>query len=147
MPIPYLIATPAAEAIAFYARVFGARELVRLTAPDGKIAHAEIAIGDERVMLADAYPDQGYASPTDLGGTPVSLYVRVSDADAVHARALAAGASERSPVTDQFDGDRRGAMVDPFGHVWLVATEREAVTNAELVRRFERLAGAEENTR
>ena len=146
MPIPYLIATPAREAIAFYARVLGARELVRLTAPDGKIAHAELAIGDEKIMLADAYPDLGYASPIDLGGSPVSLYVRVADADAVHARALAAGAAERFPVTDQFDGDRRGSIVDPFGHVWLIATEREAVTNAELVRRFERLVGAEEKT-
>jgi PhnB protein len=146
MPVPYLIATPAAEAIAFYTRVLGARELVRLTSPDAKIAHAELAIGDERLMLADAYPEMGYASPTDLGGSPVSLYVRVADADAVQARAIAAGATERSPVADQFDGDRRGSIVDPFGHVWLIATEREVVSNAELVRRFERLAGAEEKT-
>ncbi len=144
MPVPYLIATPAAEAIAFYTRVLGARELVRLTSPDGKIAHAELAIGEEKIMLADAYPEMGYASPTDLGGSPVSLYLRVADADAVHARALAAGAAERSPVADQFDGDRRGAVVDPFGHIWLIATERELVSNAELVRRFERLSGAEE---
>lgn len=147
MPVPYLIATSAADAIAFYARVLGARELVRLTAADGKIAHAELAIGDQKIMLADAYPELGYASPTDLGGSPVSLYVRVDDADAVHACALSAGASERSPVADQFDGDRRGVIVDPFGHVWLIATEREAVSNAELAGRFARLAGAEEKRR
>ena len=80
MPVPYLIATPAAEAISFYTRVLGARELVRLTSPDAKIAHAELAIGDDKLMLADAYPEMGYASPTDLGGSPVSLYVRVADA-------------------------------------------------------------------
>jgi PhnB protein len=144
MPVPYLIATPAAEAIAFYTRVLGARELVRLTSPDAKIAHAELAIGDDKIMLADAYPEMGYASPRDLGGSPVSLYVRVADVDAVFASAIAAGATERAPVADQFDGDRRGSIVDPFGHVWLIATEREVVSNAELVRRFERLAGAEE---
>jgi PhnB protein len=146
MPVPYLIATPAAEAIAFYTRVLGARELVRLTSPDAKIAHAELAIGDDKLMLADAYPEMGYPSPADLGGSPVSLYVRVADADAVQARAVAAGATERSPVADQFDGDRRGSIVDPFGHVWLIATEREVVSNAELLRRFARLAGAEEKT-
>ena len=144
MPIPYLIVTPAAEAIAFYTRVLGARELVRLAMPGGKIAHAELAFGDERVMLADAYPELGFVDPKALGGSPVSLYLRVPDADAALARALAAGASERAPVADHFDGDRRGTIADPFGHVWSIAAEREAVSHAELVRRFERFAGAEE---
>ena len=145
MPVPYLIATPAAEAIAYYTRVLGARELVRLTSPDAKIAHAELAIGDDRFMLADAYPEMGYKGPADLGGSPVALYVRVGDVDAVQASAIAAGATERSPVADQFDGDRRGSIVDPFGHIWLIATEREAVSNAELVRRFERLSAEEKS--
>ena len=142
MPVPYLIVSSAAEAIAFYARVFDATELVRLESPDGKIAHAELRIGNDRIMLADEYPEQGYASATRLGGSPVSLYLVVEDVDTVHARALAAGASERMAVADQFDGDRRGTLVDPFGHVWLVATQRERVGPAELVERFRKLIEA-----
>jgi PhnB protein len=141
MPVPYLIVRSAAEAIAFYARVFGATELVRLEAPDGKIAHAELDLAGERIMLADEYPDQGYASPERLGGSPVSLHLTVADADAdaVMALALAAGARERMAVADQFDGERRGTLSDPFGHVWLIATPRERVAYHEMKQRFEQL--------
>lgn len=139
MPVPYLIVSSAPAAIAFYTRVFGATELVRLQQPDGKIAHAELQLGGETIMLADEHPEMGYCSPSTLGGSAVSLYVVVDDADAVQARALAAGAGERQAVADQFDGDRRGSFVDPFGHVWLVATKREEIPHAELVRRFAEL--------
>jgi PhnB protein len=143
MPVPYLIVSPAAEAIAFYAHAFGAAELVRLAMPGGKIAHAELRLGDDTVMLADEHPEEGYLGPLRLGGTPVSLYLTVDDVDAVHARALAAGATERMAPTDQFDGDRRGTLVDPFGHVWSVATRKEDVSYEELKRRFAKAMTAE----
>jgi PhnB protein len=138
MAVPYLIVSRAAEAIAFYERAFGARELVRLAMPDGRIGHAELRLGGATIMLADEYPELGYVSPQRLGGSPVSLYLRVGDVDATHARALAAGARERLAPTDQFDGDRRGTLVDPFGHVLSVATRKEEVPHDELIRRFEK---------
>jgi PhnB protein len=143
MPVPYLIVSPAAEAIAFYARVFDAVELVRLAMPDGRVGHAELHLGGGTLMLADEFPEEGYASPLRLGGSAVSLYLSVDDVDAVHARALAAGARERAAPTDHFDGDRRGTLVDPFGHVWSVATRKEAVSPEELVRRFEKAMAAQ----
>jgi PhnB protein len=143
MPIPYLIVSPAADAITFYARVFGARELVRLATPDGKVAHAELRLGDGTIMLADEHADLGYVGPLRLGGSPVSLYLTVDDVDAVHARALSAGARERAAPADHFDGDRRGTLVDPFGHVWSVATRKQDVPHEELLRRFEQAMAAE----
>jgi PhnB protein len=141
MPTPYLIASPASDAIAFYARVFDARERIRLAMPDGRIGHAELTIGDGALMLADEFPEQGFASPKRLGGSPVELYLLVSDVDATHARACAAGASEKSAPEDQVDGERRSSIVDPFGHVWLLATRREDLAPDEIVRRFHAAMG------
>lgn len=135
--IAYLIAHDAAGAIDFYKGAFGATEIVRLVDPSGKVMHAEMRIGDAALMLADEFPDMGYRSPRSLGGSPVSLLLYVDDVDALFARALAAGATETMPVEDQFDGDRRGTLTDPFGHVWLLATRREDVSPEELVKRFE----------
>jgi PhnB protein len=143
MPVPYSIGSPAAEAIAFYARVFGAREVVRLAMPDGKVAHAELRLGDGTAMLADEFTDEGYASPLRLGGSAVSIYLHVDDVDAVYARASGAGARERAAPSDQFDGDRRGTLVDPFGHVWSIATRIEDVPSDELSRRFEKAMAAQ----
>jgi predicted thioesterase/uncharacterized glyoxalase superfamily protein PhnB len=133
---PYLIVSSAAAAISFYQQAFGARELVRLADPSGKVMHAEIQIDDTRVMLADEFPDMGYRSPQALGGSPVSLLLYVADVDARVARAVAAGARETLAVSDQFDGDRRGTIIDPFGHVWLLATKLEAISVQEMQRRF-----------
>jgi PhnB protein len=143
VPTPYLIADSAAQAIAFYVRVFDATERLRLTTPDGRVAHAELLVGGEPVMLADEFPEQGYVSPIRLGGSAVSIYLRVPDVDAVHARALASGARERMAPADQFDGDRRSTITDPFGHVWLIATRQEAVASEEVVRRFQQLTASE----
>lgn len=134
--MPYLIAADAASAIAFYTAAFDATEFVRLTMPDGKIAHAEIRIGKSRFMLADAFPDMGYRSPADLGGSPVSVLIYVADADATFARAVELGATSVSDPSDQFDGDRRGTLTDPSGHTWLVATKREELDASELNQRF-----------
>lgn len=132
---PYLIVGDASGAIEFYRKAFGARELMRIAQPGGKIGHAEIEIGDSRIMLADEYPDVGARSPKVFGGTPVSLHLYVDDVDAVAKLAIAAGAKERRPIKDQFYGDRTGSFEDPFGHVWHIATHKEEVPPDELKRR------------
>ncbi|QPF74728.1 VOC family protein [Roseateles sp. DAIF2] len=136
---PYLIVSDAARAIEFYQRAFGATEFVRLADPSGKVMHAELRIGASPVMLADEFPDMGYRSPQTLGGSPVSLLLYVEDVDAVFAQAVAAGGKETMAVADQFDGDRRGTLTDPFGHVWLLASKKEDITPEEMRSRFEKM--------
>jgi PhnB protein len=134
--IPYLIIRDAAAAIEFYKNAFGATEFVRLADSSGKVMHAEIRIGDAQIMLADEFPDMGYRSPTDLGGSSVSVLLYVKDVDRVFTSAIMAGGIETAPVQDQFDGDRRGTLTDPFGHIWLIATRKEDVSPEELQQRF-----------
>jgi len=133
---PYLMVRDAARAITFYRNAFGAEEVMRLDGPDGKVAHAEVKIGDSHVMLADEMPDQAIVGPQTLGGAGVSLMLYVDDVDATFAQAIAAGASVRRPVANQFYGDRVGTLVDPFGHVWSVGTHREDVSVDEVRRRM-----------
>ena len=97
--------------------------------------HAEIQIGDSRVMLADEYPDMGFMSPASLGGSAVTLMIYVEDSDAVYQSALAAGAEIVKPIQDQFYGDRSGTVADPFGHVWTLSTHKEDLTYDEVERR------------
>lgn len=134
---PYLIVKGASDAIEFYKRAFGATELMRMPSPDGRIGHAELGIGDSKVMLADEYPEMGYRSPQSLGGAGVSLMLYLDKVDEVFARALAAGAKELQPVKDQFYGDRSGTLQDPFGHVWTIGTHVEDVPPDEMRRRAE----------
>lgn len=133
--MPYLSVDGAQAAIEFYATVFGAEERVRMDAPGGKIGHAELAIGDSIVMLADTFPDMGGKSPKQIGGTPVTLMVYVEDVDACYERALDNGATATRKVEDQFYGDRAGQFEDPFGHLWFVATHIEDVPPEEMERR------------
>lgn len=133
---PYIIVDGAADAIEFYKKAFGATELFRLEIPGGKLGHAEIRIGDSPVMLADEHPEMGANSPAAFGGSPVSLMIYVEDVDAVFARAIAAGATEVRPVTDQFYGDRSGIVKDPYGHQWSIATHKEDLTPEQLNERF-----------
>jgi PhnB protein len=133
---PYLFIGGAAKALDFYKQAFGAQELMRMPGPDGKVGHAEIQIGDSRVMLADEYPDMGARSPQSIGGSPVNLMIYVDDVDTVFARAIAAGAKEDRPVKNQFYGDRSGSLTDPFGHSWTIATHVEDVPPNELQRRM-----------
>ena len=133
----YLIVKDAAQAIDFYRRAFGAREWYRLTMPNGSIGHAEIEIGDTRVMLADEAPQRNVKSPTTLGGTSVHLVIYLSDPDAAMKQALAAGATETRPIQNQFYGDRSGTITDPFGHLWTLATHIEDVSNTEMQRRLD----------
>jgi PhnB protein len=139
---PYLTVDGAEKAIDFYKRAFGATELMRMPAPENKIAHAEIKIGDSVVMLCDPMKEMGHKSPKTLGGTPVTLLVYVPDVDATVAGALQAGAEALRPVEDQFWGDRMGGVTDPFGHQWFVATHVEDVSPEEMERRMESLAAA-----
>ena len=133
---PYLIIKGAAAALEFYKKAFGATELFRMAQPDGKIGHAELQIGDSRVMLADEYPEMKYVSPQTLGGSPVSIMLYVEDVDSVYNQAIAAGASEKEPLQDKFYGDRVGSLIDPFGHVWHVGTHKENVTPEEMEKRL-----------
>ena len=124
---PYLIVNGVARAIDFYKQAFGATEVVRIAGPGGKIGHAEIKIGDSRIMLADEFPEMDARGPQTIGGTPVGLMLYFEDADAVTARAISAGAKVLRPVQDQFYGDRSGTIADPFGHKWTIATHTEDV--------------------
>jgi PhnB protein len=133
---PYLIVKDAAKAIEFYESVFDASERLRLPAPDGRVAHAELEIGDSVIMLADECPERGAKSPLTIGGTPVTLHLYVDDCDDVFERGIAAGAKEVRPLEDQFYGDRSGIFADPFGHLWNVATHIEDVSPEEMQERM-----------
>lgn len=132
---PYLVVKGAAAALDYYTKAFGARELFRMPGPDGRILHAELQIGDSRVMLSDEMPEMGGTSPKTLKGTSVSLYLYVENVDAVFKSAIAAGATAKMPVSDMFWGDRWGLLIDPFGHEWQVATHIEDLTPEEMGRR------------
>ncbi len=132
---PYLILSDAGDAIAFYKEALGAEEVMRLGDPGGKVHHAEIRIGDSRIMLADEHPELQALSPKTVGGSPVSIHLYVEDVDGAVARALAAGAKLVRPVADQFYGDRTGGIEDPFGYRWFIATRKEDLTIEEICRR------------
>ncbi len=133
---PYLIVRDAARAIQFYEEAFGARELYRLSWPGGKVGHAELALGEAIIMLADEHPDFGALSPAAIGGSPVKLHLPVDNADAAMQRAVAAGATVLRAVKDEFYGERVGLVLDPFGHSWFLAAKVEDVSPAEMQRRF-----------
>jgi len=132
---PYLILHDAARAIEFYQRAFGATELFRMADPSGKIGHAEIKIGDSPIMLADEHPEMGARSPKSIGGSPISLLVYVENVDAFVDHAVAAGAKLMRPVENKFYGDRSGALEDPFGYQWFIATHIDDAPPEELDRR------------
>jgi PhnB protein len=133
---PYLIVKDGAQAIDFYKRAFGATELVRMPAPDGSIAHAEIQIGNAHVYLADENPQMKALSPQTLGGTAVGLMHYVEDVDDVFARATDAGAKPVAAPSDMFWGDRWSLVEDPFGHQWQIATHVEDLTPEQMLERM-----------
>jgi PhnB protein len=126
-----------AAAIAFYERVFGAKEAMRMTGDDGRIGHAEISIAGVAVMLSDEHPEIGVVSPTTLGNTAVALHMLVDDVDATFERAVAAGAQGERPPQDEAYGERTSVVRDPFGHRWFVAKKIEDVSADDLKARFE----------
>jgi PhnB protein len=134
---PYIAVKGAAKAIEFYKNAFGAKEVGRLMMPDGSVGHAEIEIGDSKVMLADESVQWGNLSPETVGGTPVMLCLYVEDVDKVFDRAIKAGAKVIGEMTvkDQYHGDRSGALTDPFGHKWTIMTHIEDLSFKELQNR------------
>ena len=136
---PYLIIRDAARALGFYKEVFDAKETLHLKYPDGKVAHAELAIGEGYVMISEELPERGFRGPLSFGGTPVSLLVYVKNVDAVVAKAIAAGAESKHPVADQFYGDRSGTIVDPFGHTWTIATHQKDMSPDDMQKAMEQM--------
>ncbi len=135
--IPYISVKGAVRALDFYKKALGAKEIGRITMPDGKIGHAEIEIGDSKIMLSEENPQWGNLSPQTLGGSPVSLSLYVEDVDSVYANAIRAGATviEGMEVKDQYYGDRTGSFTDPFGHKWTIMSHIEDVSFEELQKR------------
>lgn len=128
----YLIVKDSKAAMAFYAKAFGATEVLRLSMPDGSIAHAEMKVGDSHFMLSDENEQWGNKSPKSLGGSPIGLAIYVDDCDAVFNQAVAAGATVERPVVDQFYGDRSGTVLDPDGHKWTIGTHKVDMSTAEM---------------
>ncbi len=138
---PYLFIRGAGGAIEFYKKVFGAEELFRMSGPIGQVAHAELKIGDSIIMLADENPKIGAMSPKTAGGIAVCLHLYCEDVDRVFQKAMEAGAKQLHPVDNKFYGDRSGTLIDPFGHMWSVATHVENVSPEEMRERAAKAAG------
>ena len=134
---PYIRCKGAAQAIAFYTRVFGARERFRLTEPGGRVGHAELELGNLVLMLSDEYPEMGILGPLSIGGCSAALHLHVDNADEYAQRAVAAGATMLMQPADQFYGERSCKLRDPFGHEWMLGHEIEKVSHAEMQRRFD----------
>src|SRR5262249_26113404 len=128
----YLRVHDAARAIAFYIEAFGATERYRLTEPGGRIGHAELQLGPAVLMLSDEYPELDIRGPEGLGGTTFSMHLHVDNADALIARAVAAGATLVRAPEDHFYGERGGTVRDPFGHEWLIGHSIEEVAPDEM---------------
>ncbi len=125
---PSLVVSNSKEAIEFYKKAFDANEIYQFPAPDGKIMHAMIQIGDSFVMMSDEMPAMGTKSPISIGGTAVTLHLYVEDADKIFNQAVEAGAKVTMPIMDAFWGDRFGTILDPFGHSWAIATHKIDLT-------------------
>ena len=125
------------RALEFYQKALGAKLLMRMAAPDGRVGHAEIKLGDSIVFISDEFPEMpgSCRSPESLNGTSGGLYVYVPDADAAFERAVQAGAKVIMPIADMFWGDRCGQLQDPFGHIWTLATHTEDLNPEEIAKR------------
>ncbi len=129
---PHLVVQGAADALEFYKKAFGAKELHRAPGPGGKLMHAEVQIGDSRLFLNDEFPEMGAHSPLTLKGTPVTIHLWVKDADAAFRQAVDAGSHVKMPLADQFWGDRYGVVTDPYGHQWSIASHVKDMTPEEM---------------
>jgi PhnB protein len=128
---PFLVVDDAAEAIDFYTRAFGAKELMRVE-DNGRISHAQFRIGNSRFMLSDEHPETGVRGPRTFGGSPLRIFLYVDNVDRFVGRAVAIGAKLQQPVDEKRYGDRSGSLEDPFGYTWHVATHRRDVTPEEI---------------
>ncbi len=135
---PMLIVKDGLKAIEYYKKVFGAIDKGTMMMPDNKsVAHAELMIGDSKIMLSNEFPEMKSLSPTSIGGSPVSLYLYVDDAYKTFNLAVAEGGKSLFPVKDQFYGDRHGSIQDPFGHIWSIATHIKDLTKEEMKKAAE----------
>jgi PhnB protein len=133
---PYLIVSDANGALEYYHNAFGSEELMRLHTPSGKVAHAEIKIGNSVIMVADEFPQMNVFSPLHFGGTPVTMVLYVENVDGIFQQAIAAGGKIYRHLENQVYGDRSGMVVDPYGHIWSIATHVEDVTPEEMKKRL-----------
>lgn len=138
---PYLTVEDAKAALKFYAEAFGAMEVFRLDGPAGMVMHAEVRIGNSMVMIGQESPDMGARGPKLIGGSPVTMLIYCNNADEMIALAVRAGAKVQRAVQNQFYGDRSGQVVDPFGHIWTIATHIEDVSPEEMNRRMAAIMG------
>ena len=134
---PHLVVKGAAQAIDFYKKAFGAKEVARMPGPDGKLMHGHVTINGAAVFLVDEMPQWGALGPKLLKGSPVTIHLYVEDVDAFAARAAQAGCKVTMPVQDMFWGDRYGMILDPFGHQWSIATHKEDVSEEEMGKRMQ----------
>jgi PhnB protein len=135
---PMLIVKDGLKAIEYYKKVFGAMDKGTMMMPDNKsVAHAELMIGDSKIMLSDEFPEMKCLSPTSIGGSPVSLYLYVEDVDKTFNLAVTEGGKSLFPVQDRFYGDRHGSIQDPFGHIWSLATHIKDLTKEEMKKAAE----------
>ena len=133
-----LIVKDGLKAIEYYKKVFGAIDKGTMMMPDNKsVAHAELLIGDSKIMLSDEFPEMKSLSPTTIGGSPVSLYLYVEDVDKTFNLAVTEGGKSLFPVQDRFYGDRHGSIQDPFGHIWSIATHIKDLTKEEMKKAAE----------
>jgi PhnB protein len=129
---PHLIVSDGAKAIEFYKKAFDAQEIDRFMSPDGKaLMHAQLKIGNSMLMLGSEFPPT-CLSPKNRGGTTVSLFLYVENADAAFNKAVSAGCTSKMPMMDQFWGDRCGQVEDPFGHQWSIATHKQDLTKEQI---------------
>jgi PhnB protein len=138
---PYLVVRDAKAALAFYARALNAVAVMCLPMPDGRVAHAEMKVGNSHFMLSEEMPERGAVGPATLGGAGVRLMLYTEDCDALFKQALAAGGEQLMPMQDQFYGDRSGTLQDPFGHVWTIGTHQEDLTPDQIAARMARAGG------
>lgn len=135
---PMLVVKDGLKAIEYYKKVFGAIDKGTMMMPDNKsVAHATLEIGNSKIMLSDEFPEMKSLSPESVGGTPVSLYLYVENVDKTFNLAISEGATSLDPVVDQFWGDRHGAIKDPFGHIWSIATHVKDLTREEMKKAAE----------
>ena len=134
---PYMIVAGCADALAFYAKAFGAKELMRMPMPGGRIGHAEFKIGDSVIYIGDEMPEMGARGPKSLGGSATHVHLYVKDVNAFWDRAVAAGCTVAMPLADMFWGDRYGKLMDPFGHQWSVAQHVKDLSPSEMAKAAE----------
>lgn len=139
---PYIVVKGARAAMAYYAKAFGAQEVLVMPGPGGSVMHAEMQVGNARFMLADENLERGAKSADTLGGSAGSIMIYTEDADKMFKTAVDAGGTVVMPVTDMFWGDRYGSIKDPFGHQWQIATHKEDVSPEEMEKRMKAMMGA-----